>query len=321
MPKSPHIVLLALWSVLASCPQVRAQRALPDPAVARMPSGPHALWQQLAADLAQWSAQGDGLRAASVVDLTTGQALHQRGDQVFAVASTIKLFIAAAAYAEAAPGGSLRLTESLSSPASALVDGSPVLSGLLHGTGQGTGTRSFPLRDLLHFMLLASDNTATNLLIDRVGMPTINRLPQRLGLSHTRLLRRMLDAEAVRRGDENTSTTAELATFLQRLYQRQVLSEAATADLLHLLQQPKAGFFAQALPDGLPIADKPGSLDGLRVDAALIFQPGRPYVLIGIAAFEPDGVKAERQLADLAVRTQRTFAVLATFTEHGRLRP
>ena len=64
-------------------------------------------------------------------------------------------------------------------------------------------------------MVTLSDNTATNILIDRLGMERIAARMQALGLNGTKLRRHMMDTAAARRGDENVSTPDELARLLE----------------------------------------------------------------------------------------------------------
>ena len=276
------------------------------------------LWQKMTEAIAARAAASEGLVAVTVVDLTDGSRYALHGDQVLAVASTIKLTIVAELLRQS-QAGSLSLAEPLSLRAQDVIDGSPIVSGLLGPAG--TTLRPLTLRELAVFMISTSDNTATNALIDRLGMPAVNSLCATLGLSQTRLRRRMLDAAAVRSGRENTSTASELSALLLKLWQPGTLTESTRRDLLHILSRPKGGFFSRGLPEELPVASKPGSLDGLRAEAGIVLVPGRPFVLSAIVGFSPDGAAAEATLADLARIAHRYFATLATHTAQGRHNP
>lgn len=85
-------------------------------------------------------------------------------------------------------------------------------------------------------MITLSDNSATNTLIDLVGMQAINSTMQTLGFLNTRVQRKMIDVQASRRGDENISTPAEAAKILNLLYQGKFIDKP-TSDgiLMHLL--------------------------------------------------------------------------------------
>src|SRR5207302_3897033 len=81
-----------------------------------------------------------------------------------------------------------------------LVPDSDIMNGLTPGVTRVT------LSDLATMMVAVSDNSATNVLIDRVGMQNVNAMLDSLGLSHTRLRRKMMDLEAAKQGRENIST-------------------------------------------------------------------------------------------------------------------
>ena len=98
-------------------------------------------------------------------------------------------------------------------------------------------------------MVDVSDNSATNVLIDRVGMENVNALMDSLGLSHTRLRRKMMDVKAAGEGRENISTPREMMTLLEAIYQGKVLNKEMTDDFLKMLSTHKESFIPRDLPD------------------------------------------------------------------------
>src|SRR2546430_2341963 len=96
------------------------------------------------------------------------------------------------------------------------------------------------LGDVATFMIVLSDNGATNILIDRVGMDNINAEIARLGLAQTHLRRRMIDIEAARRGDENVSTPRELMALLEKVRGGGVLDAAHTKEYFFFFKQKTA---------------------------------------------------------------------------------
>ncbi len=312
------------WTVLglalAGPVVVHAQRLpAPSTAPAAGPAQP-VLWHKMTAAIEARAAAAEGVVAVCIVDLTDGSRYALHGDQVFAVASTIKLTILAELLRQA-ESGMLSLSETLTLRPQDVIAGSAIVAGLLGPPGSASPLRPISLRELAVYMITTSDNTATNALIDRLGMAAINGLSARLGLTQTRLRRRMLDADAVKRGHENTATACELATLLHKLWQPATLTEATRRDLLHILSQPKDSFLARGLPDEQALASKPGSLDGLRAEAGIVQITGRPFVLAAIAAFSPDGAAAERTLADIARIAHQYFATIAGHTPLGRRQP
>ena len=87
-------------------------------------------------------------------------------------------------------------------------------------------------RDLATFMVAVSDNSATNVLIDRVGMQNVNVMLDSLGLHQTRLQRKMMDVKAAQEGRENISTPSEMMALFAALYQQQGAQQGVGGGLL-----------------------------------------------------------------------------------------
>src|SRR5262249_41445795 len=136
-------------------------------------------------------------------------------------------------------------------------------------------TPTLSLRDYATLMVIVSDNTATNVLIDVLGMDKIAARMAALGLPGTKLRRRMIDLAAARRGDENVSTPAEIVRLLEIIAKGEGLSSSSRDQALALLKKPKASRLRRALPAGIDAADKPGELEGVRVDAGIVFAKNR----------------------------------------------
>ena len=128
-------------------------------------------------------------------------------------------------------------------------------------------------RDLATLMVILSDNTATNMLIDRLGIPRIDRTLDEYGLAGMRLRRRMFDAEAAARGLENTITASSVARFFRLLYGERLVSPSASREMLAILKNQrlngKIPFYLH--PQGIPVAHKTGEDDGTSHDAGIVF--------------------------------------------------
>jgi len=184
---------------------------------------------------------------------------------------------------------------------------------------------SLSWRDLAVLMMGFSDNEATNLLIERVGLQAVNRRLEALGLSVTRLRRRMMDLAAARRGEENLGTPAEMAQLVEHVYRGTGLSPERARDLAAVAATPKLTVasasvpFRASLPDGLKVLDKGGELEGVRCVTAAVDLPGRPYVAAIMTSYlrrEADGEAAIREISEAAFQT---FDRLARASEHGRI--
>jgi beta-lactamase class A len=153
----------------------------------------------------------EGVLGVAILDLSSGKQSLLHADEVFPQASSIKIAVLAELYRQAQTG-KLKLTDLYTVQASDLVPDSDIMGGLTPGVTRIT------LRDLATMMVAVSDNSATNVLIDRVGMENVNTLMDSLRLSHTRLLRKMMDLKAAGEGRENISTPAEMMTLLEDIF-------------------------------------------------------------------------------------------------------
>src|ERR1043166_2512041 len=157
------------------------------------------LWEKLESSIAEVDHNLDGVLGVAVLDLSSGRKFLLHGDEVFPQASSIKIAVLAELYRQA-QAGKLKLTDLYTMQASDLVPDSDIMGGLTPGVTRVT------LRDLATMMVAVSDNSATNVLIERVGMDNINARMASLGLPRTRLRRKMMDLRAAGEGRENVST-------------------------------------------------------------------------------------------------------------------
>ncbi len=270
------------------------------------------LWQKLEANINEVDRSLDGVLGVALLDLGSGRKFVLHGDDVFPQASSIKVAVLAELYRQAQTG-KLKLTDLYTVQAADLVPDSTIMGGFTPGVTRIT------LRDLATMMVAVSDNSATNVLIDRVGMENVNALMDSLGLAHTRLRRKMMDLKAASEGRENISTPAEMMTLLEDLYRGKVLNKEMTADFFVMLSTPKNSFIPRDLPEGLRIANKPGELEGVRNDSGIVFVENRPYVICVMTTYlhrERDG---EEAIAKISAATYRMFDRLARASEYGRV--
>src|SRR2546425_12847659 len=219
---------------------------------AQTPNKQQVLWQKLEASIAEVDRNLDGVLGVAIEDLTTGQKYLLHADEVFPQASSIKIAVLAELYHQAQQG-KLKLTDLYTVQASDLVPDSDIMGGLTPGVTRIT------LRDLATMMVAVSDNSATNVLIDRVGMDNVNSMLDSLGLSHTRLRRKMMDLKAAAEGRENISTPSEMMTLLENVYRGKVLNKPLTEDFFKLLTTKKMdSFISRDLPEDLKVANKSG---------------------------------------------------------------
>jgi len=239
------------------------------------------------------AAHVDGVVGYAIVDLTSGDRFTHLERESFPTASTIKLAVVLELFKQVEEG-SIRLDETMAVDRTKAVGGTGVLADL--------GTPTLSIRDYGVLMVRLSDNTATNVLIDRLGMDKIAKRMQALGLPGTKLRRHMMDTAAARRGDENVSTPDELARLLQAI--------GKSSDAVALLKKSKESRLRRGLPPEIETADKPGELDGVRVDAGIVYARNRPYVFAVMTAFLKDDVEGERAIEDLSRVSYEYFSRL-----------
>ena len=162
---------------------------------------------------------------------------------------------------------------------------------------------------------LHSDNTATNVLIDELGMDAVNALSASLGAPRTLLQRKMIRPEESARGRENLSTPRDAAVIMERIASCDLpMSEAACGRVREILEMPKDGPIRTPVPASIPIAFKPGGITGVATVWALVDVPDRPYVVIVMSNYGGNGGAVIEAVSAL---TFDYFSRLAGVTEYG----
>lgn len=270
------------------------------------------LWQKLESQIQDVDQHLDGIMGVAIEDLTTGDHYFLHEDEVIAQASSIKITVLANLYLQAQQG-KLKLTDLYTVQAADLVPDSDIMNGLTPGVTRIT------LRDLATMMVAVSDNAATNVLIDRVGMPNVNAMLDSHGLTHTRLRRKMMDLEAAKLGRENISTPKEMMTLLDAIYRGKVLDKASTDDFFKVLSTNKDSWIPKDLPADVKVADKPGALEAIRNDSGVVFVEGRPYVICVMTGYLRNERDGEDAIRKVSLETWRMFDRLSRATEYGRV--
>ena len=255
--------------------------------------------------------QTSGVVGYSLLDLSSGKKTGFHDDILFPTASTIKITILLG-LATRVHRGELAWERRIPVGTEGKVGGSGVLS-LLRDPVE------LSLWDLASLMIAVSDNHATNMCIDFAGMAFVNELLDSLGLRKTRLRRKMIDAEAVKRGDENVATPGELTALLEKLYKGEGIPAKVAADVLKILELPKSGPFARALPPSVRRANKTGGLDRVQVDAGVIYLPGKDFCLAVMGSYLPKGeLLPEDAVTGVVAAAYRYMALLAECNDLGR---
>jgi len=190
-------------------------------------------------------------------------------------ASMIKVFILAAVM-EKASHGEIDIDETIILKSSDKVGGAGILGGYPSGT-------ELSLREVMKLMITHSDNTATNMVIDRIGMSAVNDYIRRNGYADTILQRKMMDYDAIDAGLENYSSAKDLGNIFLKIYHHKCVNQKYDEIMIDFLKgQTDDECFETALPDKV-VADKTGALIGMFADGGIIYGDNEDVILVIVA--------------------------------------
>jgi beta-lactamase class A len=221
-------------------------------------------------------------------NLQSGASYGVGAEDPVRTASTIKLAIMVECFFEAAEG-KLQWSEPLKVSAGEKVSGSGVVQELSEGD-------ELPIRDMVDLMIVLSDNTATNLILNRIGGDAVNARMAQLGFEQTRVMRKILGdrndlkpfpsgitAEGAKPENKKwgigRSSPREMVAILEKLYRGELVSKAASDEMLAILKRQRDhDGIARDMKD-ITIANKSGALDHLRSDVGIVYSPRGPITM------------------------------------------
>ena len=244
--------------------------AVPRAAAAQTPpqaKAPAALDAAVRAEIASFP----GKVWAYAKNLETGATYSLRGDERVRTASTIKLPILIATYAAVADGRA-RWADPLVLTKEKKVAGSGVLTEFADGT-------TLTLRDAANLMIVVSDNSATNLVLDVVSADAVNATMDALGFRKTRAVRKIGGGSPSKVNDDpvwrlyglGISTCREMVTMLERLERGEIVSADASKEIVETLKREQYGDGIGRTLYDVHVASKSGALDRLRSDIGIVY--------------------------------------------------
>jgi len=260
------VLLLAVGTALAQTDQAARQAALE---------------QRVRAELTQFK----GKVRLFAKNLDTGAVYELGGDDRVQTASTIKIAIMVEAFARVSEGKA-KWTDELVLTKEKKVGGSGILQEFADGL-------RLTFRDGVSMMMIMSDNTATNLVIDVLTSDAINARMESLGLKETRLMRRVFGGGESAEGkkEENKrfglgrTTPREMVTLLEKLERGEIISPAASKEMLDLMKREQGTNGIWREQWRLPRATKSGALDALRSNVGILYHP-RGRIALAITCYE-----------------------------------
>lgn len=168
--------------------------------------------------------------------------------------------------------------------------------------------KKISLEDLLWYMITVSDNTATNKVIDILGMEYINAKFKEIGLTHTSLSRKMMDFKKRRAGIENYTTSRDVFLILERIYTKKLVNKRLSELALSLLLKQKVNDrIPLHLPKGVLVAHKTGLEKGIVHDAGIVFAPRSDYVICVLIKDADSYKEAKKIIAQVSLLTYNLY--------------
>ena len=259
-----------------------------------------------AARLDAIEARTGGVLGVAAMDLSSGRLVVARNAEAqFPQASSIKIPIMMEVFSQI-DSGRLKLSQPVALQPVDSVGGSGHLYLLLKAGKPVTQT----LEELITAMIVTSDNTATNKLIALVGMDSVNRMLDGIGLTKTRLRRIMLDGAAAERNDENVSTPLEMVRLMAALHGSKTKSAGT---MLGILKGVTADLRA-VVPPEVAVASKPGELTGVHCETGIVYLQGRPFAVSIASTFLDHG---ENPVRAVATEVYKHFEKLSRSNAYG----
>lgn len=193
-------------------------------------------------------------------------------DQKSISASVIKIYIMINAF-EQVKDGNIKLYNTYYLSQEDKVGGSGILNSEANG-------KALTYEELIKLMITKSDNTATNVLINRLGMDSINKSIKSLGCTDTQLNRLMMDENAIANGIDNYTSVNDLCLTFKKIYANECVDEKYDSIMLEILKDNTNDKKIPALlPSNIEVANKTGENIGIENDAGIIFSSKGAYIL------------------------------------------
>jgi beta-lactamase class A len=245
------------------------------PAIARADDIP-----SLEARLAPLAKAHKGKVAIAVKHLATGESYYLNADEPMPTASLIKVAVLIETYMQVQEG-KLKLNDTVTLHDADKVPGSGILTRLF------SDGAAFSLRDAVHLMIAVSDNTATNLVLDKVGIVPVNKRMEEWGFPNTRINAKSfrgsttsVDPERTKKFGLGSTTAREMTGLLEQLLVGERVKPGPKHCILgHLRSNEDADKFPRNLPPEAALAHKDGSVNDARTDAGILYTPNGVIVL------------------------------------------
>ncbi len=241
-----------------------------------------------------------------IKDLDTGREIAFNKNTLMPSASLVKIPIMLSCF-YAAQDGKIGLKDIVSLKSSERVAGSKVLGNMPSGS-------RFTVEELFDPMITQSDNAAANALIDVLGFDTLNGYFKKMGLRNTNIARHMMDFKEREEGEENYTSTADMAYLLEKLYRKQFLNREVSDRCLSLLGGQKINDrIPRKLPrDGVFVAHKTGLERHVCHDVGIVYtQTGNFLICVLVKHDSKLARPAKKFISNIALLTYNYYRGLS----------
>ena len=286
----------------------------PAAAPAIAPNAHEAQWEAMTREMENMATRYPGRVSIYIKDFKSGRTWMYHPDDLFPAASLIKVPVMIAAFYKIRDG-QLELDERLSITRRNRVGG----SGSLKWRPDGT---KLTMRELIIHMINESDNTATKMVLDRLGIGFVQQQFPRMGLLYTGIYEEGMSIKGGRVMHENYTTAREMSSLMDKIYRGDAVDKLSSEIMLDILKKPKAvaSRLAKGMPSGWEIAHKTGLLRQACHDSAIFLNPEGDYAITVLTGQNRSYSQAKDFITKLGKVTFKNYAGPQYYAKAGARR-
>ncbi|MFN3551046.1 MAG: serine hydrolase [Endomicrobiia bacterium] len=210
--------------------------------------------------------------AVYIKDLSKDFVIKINSDKLIPSASVVKVPIMAAVY-YLVDKGELSLNDSLVYKKKHRCGGAGIIKRYSYG-------KRFKVRELVELMITISDNVATHMLMEKIGIERLNKIFKDLGLKNTDVKRYVMDLYSRNKGLENYTTAEDIGILLEKIYKGELISKEVSSNMLSLLMKQKiSDRIPKKLPEEVNVAHKTGLMRNVCHDVGIVFTKNGDFVI------------------------------------------
>ena len=301
-------------SVITQAPAAAVPTIGPAPVPSVVANPRDVQWESMPREMDNMATRYPGRVSIYLKDFKSGRTWMYHPDDLFPAASLIKVPVMIAAFYKIRDG-QLELDERLSITRRNRVGG----SGSLKWRPDGT---KLTMRELIVHMINESDNTATKMVLDRLGIGFVQQQFPRMGLLYTGIYEEGMSIKGGRVMHENYTTAREMNSLMDKIYRGDAVDKLSSEIMLDILKKPKAvaSRLAKGMPGGWEIAHKTGLLRQACHDSAIFLNPEGDYAITVLTGQNRSYSQAKDFITKLGKVTFKNYAGPQYYAKAGARR-